>query len=790
MLLGRSAERARLDDLLGRCRLGTGGAMVLDGEAGIGKTALLDYAAGIATGMRVLRGRGIESESCLPFHGLWDLLQPVLDRLPTIPSAQAAALEQAFALAAAEGHDRFSAFVAVHSLLTSASEVEPIVVICDDVHWIDVVSAEALLFTARRIAQDPIAILFGARTGEHPHLDFVGVPTLTVSGLDRRTSADLLAACAGRTLAPKTEDRLIRAAAGNPLAMTEAVAMLSPAQLSGEQELPDPLPAGQTIASGLARILGGQPASARQALAVAAASDTGELRPILSALTVLGLGADDLQVMEGKRVISIGNERLEFRHPLLRAAAYDLASADERRSAHRALAGAMTGRADSASRAWHLAAAAIGPDELAAQALEAAALDAQARGDLNSAAAAFDKASSLSAAREMRVRRSMSAATALSMVGRVPEAIHLLDRAAGETADPVQLAAIRSLRGVAGTWSGRPREAHDNLVAEALEVMNVDPASAASMLTIATINRYTTGDIKEALKTARLSRTALRKSGGRNLVRGELFYLSALLLSGKGTSVKRGLMKIAGSMNEIDIADSALDIGMLGLDLIWLEEYELARQKLEHLLSRAREAGAIGVLVYPMTVVSELEFRTGNWPSSFVAATEAVTLGTEFKQVNALTYALVTLARIEAAMGQDAESRLHSEAASSLAAELDTGSIITYASSVEGFRALGNNRPEEAVAHLAMLPDYVVGNGMGNPNAVQWRPDLIEAAVLCGRQDLARQQLEIFEAERDRTGSQWAAITSARCRGLLADDDGFEGHFLRALDGHPAFAAP
>jgi DNA-binding CsgD family transcriptional regulator len=489
-------------------------------------------------------------------------------------------------------------------------------------------------------------------------------------------------------------------------------------------------------------------------------------------------------------VISIGNERLEFRHPLLRAAAYDLASADERRSAHRALAGAMTGRADSASRAWHLAAAAIGPDELAAQALEAAALDAQARGDLNSAAAAFDKASSLSAAREMRVRRSMSAATALSMVGRVPEAIHLLDRAAGETADPVQLAAIRSLRGVAGTWSGRPREAHDNLVAEALEVMNVDPASAASMLTIATINRYTTGDIKEALKTARLSRTALRKSGGRNLVRGELFYLSALLLSGKGTSVKRGLMKIAGSMNEIDIADSALDVGMLGLDLIWLEEFELARQKLEHLLSRAREAGAIGVLVYPMTVVSELEFRTGNWPSSFVAATEAVTLGTEFKQVNALTYALVTLARIEAAMGQDAESRLHSEAASSLAAELDTGSIITYASSVEGFRALGNNRPEEAVAHLAMLPDYVVGNGMGNPNAVQWRPDLIEAAVLCGRQDLARQQLEIFEAERDRTGSQWAAITSARCRGLLADDDGFEGHFLRALDGHPAFAAP
>lgn len=789
MLLGRTAERARIDALLAGCRSGLGGALVLEGEAGIGKTALLEYAADQATEMRVLRSRGIESESRLPFRGLWDLVRPILERLPRIPAAQAASLGQAFALASAEGHDRFSAFVASHSLLISATEKEPVLVICDDVQWLDGVSAEALLFTARRVALDPIAVLFGSRAGEDAHLDFAGIPAFTVSGLDRHTAGELLTACAGHALSPAVEEGLFRATAGNPLAMTEIVSLLSDAQLAGDEELPQPIPAGRTVATSLARTLRTQSEEARRALTVAAASDTGELRAILAALQGMDLTARDLQPLEEAGVITIRSEMLEFRHPLLRSAAYHLAPPQDRREAHRALAAAMTGRPDSASRAWHLAAGTIGPDESVAEILDAAAIDAQARGDPASASAAFEKAAALSPERADRVRRTTAAAAALTMAGRWRDAMRLLDRAVSETADPLQVAEIQSLRGLASMWTGRPREFHDRLLAEAQEVERIDPAGAASILSTATMICYTTGDIRQAVKTARLARKAQRRSGAKHPL-SELIYRGALLLSGDAGQVRGPLIRMAGAMEDADFAGSGIKAALLAQLLVWLEQFDLARVTLRRLLTGAREAGAFGALAYPLTVSSELEFRRGAWPAAYVAAAEAVNLATELKQRNELPYSLVSLARIEAAMGLETECREHCAAGEALAVELGADSIVTYAGSVHGFNALGGNRPGDAVGHLAKLPDFVQSHGLGHPDTVQWRPDLIEAALLCGQRDLASQQLEILETEAERTGGRWATITSARCRGLLTRDDEFERYFNLALEGHPLLPAP
>ena len=789
MIWGRAAERAQIDELLASCRSGRGGALVFEGEAGIGKTALLEHGAEQAAGFRILRSRGIESESRLPFRGLWDLLRPILNLVGRIPPAQAASLRQALALATAEGHDRFRTFVACHSLLVAAAEREPLLLLCDDAQWLDVVSAEALLFTMRRIGQDPIIALIGTRSGEDAHLDFTGVPVVTVTGLDRAATGELLTASAGQRLSRVVEDGLFQTTAGNPLAMIEIVSLLNSEQLAGEEKLPQPIPAGQTVVTSLAWTLRTHPANSRRALSVAAASDSGELRAILAALHILDLAAHDLRPLEDAGVITIDGDTLEFRHPLHRSAAYQLASAQDRRAAHRALAQAMTVASDSTSRAWHLAAAAIGPDESVASLLEVAAADAQGRGDPASAGAAFEKAAALTLEPGLRVRRRTAGAAALAMAGRIQDALRLFDRAAAEATDSVTVAEIQSLRGMAEMWTGSPRGLHDRLVNEARAVEETEPAHAASMLSTATIVCYTTGEIGQAVQTARLTRRAQRRAGAKSEL-SDLIYCMALLLAGHARRVRGPIIVLAGRLGEAGVRDPGIYAALTAQGLVWLEQFALARATLTRFLGEARDTGAIGVLAYPLTVSSELEFRSGAWAASYVAATEAVSLATELKQRNELSYSLVTLARVEAAMGLDAESIEHCAAGVALARELGTDSIDTYSASLNALRSLGNNDPGGALEELVKLPEFIAHQGLGDPNAVQWRPDLVEAAILCGESELALRQLEVLEAEAQRTGSRWAAITAARCRGLLAEGGDFERHFNQALGGHAHLPAP
>jgi hypothetical protein len=373
MLVGRDAECGRLDRLLAATREGDSAALVIEGEPGIGKSALLEYARERATGMQVLTARGVESEAELPFAGLSQLLTGVLDQLAAIPAPQRDSLQAGLGLAPGSGGDRFAACAATLSLLAAAAEARPLLVIVDDAHWLDQASADALGFTARRLGAEGIALLVAMREGEPDALDTAGLPVLRLGGLDRLACGALL----GDATSPEIVARLWWETGGNPLAVLELSTLLEDPQLAGREPLEGPLRVGPQIERAFRRRVDELTEETRRAVLVAAAHDGPALDEVARALEALGLRAAMLEPAERAGIVTLRGAEVVFRHPLVRSAAYHGAPADERRAAHRALAEGLRADRSLARRAWHLAAATVEPDEAVAADLAAAALDAR-----------------------------------------------------------------------------------------------------------------------------------------------------------------------------------------------------------------------------------------------------------------------------------------------------------------------------------------------------------------------------------------------------------------------------
>ncbi len=417
MLLGRDAERARIDGLLERAREGTSGVLVIRGEAGIGKSALLEYAAERAGAATVLRARGIESEVELAFAGLHELLRPVLGELDRLPAPQADALRGALGLspAPAERH------LAGAALLGLLAETEPVVLV-DDAQWLDGPSAAALLFAARRLLADAVAVIVAVRTGEPSAFDGAGLDDLDLEGLPTDAARMLLDAHAERPVAADTAAWLHAATGGNPLALTE---------LAGEAPRLRPAPVGDHVTVGsriehaLSRRLDSVGPEAHGALLAAAVADDDALGPVLGA----GATVEALESAEAAGLVSLSPGRVVFRHPLVRSVVLGRAEPADRRAAHRAYGGAL-GEGDRA--VWHAAAGAVAPDEAIAGALAAAGERAAQRGGHAAAASALEHAARLSPDLARRAERLLQAAEATWLAGDGPGALALL----GE-ADPV-----------------------------------------------------------------------------------------------------------------------------------------------------------------------------------------------------------------------------------------------------------------------------------------------------------------------------------------------------------------
>src|ERR1700737_1595975 len=424
VLVDRSVECARLDHLLAAARTGTSAAVVVRGEAGMGKSALLEYLLLHAVGCRVVRAAGSESEMELPFATLHQLCLPLLDELERLPGPQRDALGTALGVADGPAADRFLVGVAVLSLLSDNAETQPLVCLVDDAHWLDRASAQVLGFVARRLAAESVVLIFAARASVDPP-DFAGLPELTIGPLlDSDARAVLESALPGR-LDESVRDRILAEARGNPLALLELARAWTPMALAGGFGLPDNASVSAKIEEIFRRDLSPLPPESRRLLLVAAAEPVGDRALILAAAERVGIPADAAEAATASGLIDMGTP-VRFRHPLVRSVVYRDAPVSQRRIVHGALADATDATVDPDRRAWHLAAAASGPDEDIAADLERSAARAQARGGLAAAAAFLGRAVGLTPDPNRRAERALAAAQASFQAGAFDAAQRLL----------------------------------------------------------------------------------------------------------------------------------------------------------------------------------------------------------------------------------------------------------------------------------------------------------------------------------------------------------------------------
>jgi DNA-binding CsgD family transcriptional regulator len=791
VLVGRAAESAWLRRRVALARRGQGGAVLVTGEPGAGKTALIGQVCTGVRGFRVLRAAGVESEASLGFSVLADICRPLLGLIEEIPGPQAAALQGALALGPAVPADRFAGFAGVLSLLAVAAEDQPLLVWVDDAHWVDAESAQALAFCSRRVYAEPVLLVLAAREGEPLPVARDAFEPLVVAGLDAAASTELVAAVSGREVDPRVAGRLHAATGGNPLALIEISGLLSDAQLTGRAALEDPLRIGSAVERLFWRQVAREPGAVQRALLLAAASDAGSAAEITRALPAMGVTPEDLDRGESAGLVSIAGGRVEFKHPLVRAVAYRAAAAADRRAAHRALAETVTGPDAPLRRAWHRASAAAGADESAARELEQAASQMASRTGFAAAASAFERAAALSESDDKRAHRLLAAGSAAYLAGMPAKAREALRTAMGHTGDLRLQADCAHLLANVEVYAGNVLDAHRMLLDAAERVAPCDQTRQAQLLTDAVVPLFNAGEIHGAYQLARRAHQLAKEIGGETEVLARKVLAMTMML--RGDSLAAYPLMLEGLELEAQQPASLqhLLIAHWGvMNAVWMEDYDRARAVHAGLLSSLRGASALTPLAYTLTVLSELEFRTGHWAAALAAGSEAVSIAAETGQRGTAAYALVTLARAEAATGREEATREHIDQALSLAEQAGTGSIPTYARAVLGLLELGLSRPDRAAEQLAPLPDRTRQQGLGEPGVVCWQPDWIEANIRLGDHGAAQQGLARFEREASGVNRTWALAAAARYRALLAPGHQFEDHFARALALHQLTPTP
>ena len=472
-LTGRRSECDVLDRLVDAVRAGESRALVVVGEPGVGKTALLDHVAGRASGFRVARAMGVQSEMELAFAGLQQLCSPMLDGLERLPAPQRDALRTAFGVSAGPAPDRFLVGLAVLSLLAEVAGEQPLICLVDDQQWLDRASAQVLGFVARRLGAESVGLVFAARV---PGGDLAGLPELVVAGLPEAEARALLDSVTAAPLDERVRDRIVAETRGKPLALLELARLVTPAELAGGFGLPGAAPVA-AVDESIRRRVEALPAQTRRLLLVAAADPTGDPSLVWRAAGRLGIGAEAARPAAEASLAEFGS-RVEFRHPLVRTAAYRSASRQQRLDAHRALAEVTDLQIDPDRRAWHRAQAAPGPDEDVAGELEGSAGRAQARGGLAAAAAFLERAAMLTPEPVRRSQRLLEAARAKCDAGALDAALGLLIAVEVGPGDALRAAEVEHLRGQIATHQRRGSDAARLLLSAARRLEPLNPGLA------------------------------------------------------------------------------------------------------------------------------------------------------------------------------------------------------------------------------------------------------------------------------------------------------------------------
>ncbi|WP_238005552.1 LuxR C-terminal-related transcriptional regulator [Dactylosporangium sp. AC04546] len=764
MLHGRTGEQAKIEWLLAEARTGRSGTMVIRGPAGIGKSALLDYAAGRAAGMRLLRGVGVESEATLPFAALHLLLRTGLDRIHTLPDVQATALNGALGLGDVTPESRFLVGLATLSLLAELAGDGALLCLVDDAQWFDQASIDALVFAARRLEVEGVVMIFAARAG----FDAAGLPELHLGGLDSAAAAALLPA----DLPPQVRERLIEESDGNPLALIELPAALSAEQRAGRLSPVGAMPVADRVREAFQAQIAALPEPARTALLIAASDGSGELETLVGA----GASLHGLDAAERSRLLEIRGTVVGFRHPLIRAAAYQGAPAARRLAVHRALADALTRSPaiDAADRrAWHLAAAALGPDEDVARELEEAAERARTRGGHAAIAAAYERAAELTADPVRRSGRVVAAALAASDAGLMGRAAALADKATSDVDDPNMLAALIQVRAHRELESGAPLAA-GRIIMEGFPRVAARSSERASWLLVEAIRcAWFAGDTQLAEEAA---------AGLRALSEiDSLLVLGALGLTRLMSGDIGGGIKLMGEAVD---GHGRTGLGVPGLTFTASLSFALGRADLyEEITGRVvaacQKSGMIGWLAYALQDHGLAQGWLCRYGEAAAALNAGLRLATDLGHEHRVSHIMCSLAWVLAHLGDVQGCRAKAEEGVARADSQGMVLAVAIGRWALGLLELGLGRPDAALQQLGAIPMTGI--------AVLCAADQVEAAVRSDRPVQAKEALARYMAWARHVRQASSDAIAMRCRALVEDD---EAHFAQAVYLHEQDAQP
>jgi len=778
MLVGRNAELAAIDRLLAAAREGRSGVLVLRGEAGVGKSAVLEHAVALGDEFTILRCTGVEVESELAYAALHQLLRPVFDRIDLLPEPQAAALRAAFALSSETVDERFRVSAGVLALLAAVAEERPLLCLVDDAQWLDRASSDALLFAARRLEADAVALLFAARANEAAQSAGVGLPELQVSALRPEEARELLRERLGRDTSPTAVEWLIEHANGIPLALMELPELLSTEQLHGRDAVAETLPPPTSVEQVYLERVQALPPPTRTLLLIAAAESTGDRVTIARAAAELGIDATALAKAESVGLLQVDSERVEFRHPLVRSAVYRGSGFVERERVHHALAAALDGSVDADRRAWHRAAATIGADAELADELERTAERAARRSGHAAAAAALRRAAELSADPQDEGRRLVAAARAAWRAGQPERATALLDAARPIVSEPALLAELDHVNGEIQFRCGVLLDACETLMAGAAQAAASDPRKALEMLFDAANAGVDAGDYARVADAARRAADLPRSDDDEDTLLVDLLVGVGSLLEGKSAHEAPRVLEVIARADEFDeprwLVWAGGGAGALGDDA---KEAELLRRA----VARARATAVVNTLTLALQALAVEAVVAGRHTAT--EAAEGLRLARETGLRNPTSVYLAVLAWFAAVSGDDASCRAYAAEVAEAARVSGHGLANSISEWAVALLDLGRGRPGEAMARLDAL--RAAPPGVGHPYVVLVStPDLVEACVRSRHTDAAASAFTVLEAFAQPGAPTWTRALAARCRALQAPAADAEEHFQEALRLH------
>jgi DNA-binding CsgD family transcriptional regulator len=760
-----------LDQLLDAVHGGEGRALVVRGEPGVGKTALVDYLAGQASGCRVARAVGVESEMELAFAGVHQLLAPMLDRLELLPGPQHEALRTAFGLGVGSAPDRFLVGLATLSLLADAAEEHPLVCLVDDAQWLDRASGQVLGFVARRLVAESVGLVFAARV---PGGELDGLPELVVEGLQEGDARALLEAALIGPLDTRVRDRIVAETSGNPLALLELPRGLTPAELAGGFALPDALPLSGWIEASFRRRLEALPEETRSLLLVAAAEPVGDPVLVWRAAERLGIGIQAVTPAAEAGLLEVG-ARMRFRHPLVRSAAYRSASLPQRQQVHRVLAEATDPKVDPDRRAWHWAQATPGPDEDVAGELERSAGRAQGRGGLAAAAAFLQRAVALTVDPARRVERALAAAQASFQAGAFDVALGLLATAEAGALEEFQRVRVDLLRAQVAFASGLGSEAPRLLLKAAQRLEPFDLELARETYLTAWVAAVFAGHLAGGdvlLEICHAVRALPPPPATPRPLDLLLDGLALLTTDGRAAGIPI-LQRAAKALVDIPVED-VLRWGWMNTAaaIVWDEErWRAISARRVQLL---RDAGALAGLPVALSGLSVASAWIGDLAT-------AASLAVESDSVAAATGSPIApygLLRLRALQGREAEATTLIASAIEQAAAGGQAMAATQANWAAAVLYNGLARYEDAMSSARQ----VTSNSF-DPWIYTWAlPELVEAAARGGDAELAREALERLAETTQPCGNDAALGIEARCRALLGDGAAADNLYREAID--------